>query len=66
MSTLRTKLSDLSPQFEGVKGWKKNLLGNLEARLGYLETEEQYTIATLLDPRHGFAINYNVEFKLKC
>ena len=57
MSTLRTKLSDLSPQFEGVKGWKMNLLGNLEARLGYLETEEQYTIATLLDPRYGTTIN---------
>ena len=63
MSTLRTKLSDLSPQFEGVKGWKKNLLRNLEARLGYLETEEQYTIATLLDPRYVTTIKchqYNV------
>ena len=46
-----TKLGDTSSNCEGIKGWKRKLLASLKTRLGWMEAEDDYAIATLLDPR---------------
>ena len=51
VTTLRTKLADTSSNCEGIKGWKKKLAASLTVRLGWMETEGDYAVATLLDPR---------------
>ena len=37
----------------GVKDFKRKLKDSLERRLGGKETLEQYSVATLLDPRYS-------------
>ena len=35
----------------GVKTFKKDLLASVERRMGHFEQEEQFSMATALDPR---------------
>ena len=35
----------------GVKTFKKDLLASIERRMGHFEEEEQFAMATALDPR---------------
>lgn len=65
VTTLRMKLADTSSNCEGIKGWKKKLLASLTVRLGWMETEGDYAVATLLDPRFLFNLLvgiYNCSF----
>ena len=42
---------DRSENDHGVIGWKAKLKESINQRLGRIEFEEQYSVATLLDPR---------------
>ena len=44
---LRTKLGKVLPAYDGVQGWRKELLAALVGRLGWVEEEEIYSYATL-------------------
>ena len=39
----------VSVEYHGIKTWRQELLGSLEERLGWVEEEEIYSFATLLD-----------------
>ena len=50
LTVLRSNLAS-SDGAEGIKQWKGNLLMALKVRTDYMEEEEKYSVATLLDPR---------------
>ena len=51
MVTIMMHSLDRSENDHGVIGWKAKLKESINQRLGGIEFEEQYSVATLLDPR---------------
>ena len=47
-------MSWISEEDHGVKGFKKKLLAGIDERMGHFEEEEQYAVASCLDPRLKF------------
>ena len=54
ISQLKEEMSQISEEDHGVKGFKKKLLVEIDERMGYFEEEEQYAVASSLDPRLKF------------
>ena len=51
MVTIMMHSLDRTENDHGVIGWKAKLKESINQRLGRIEFEEQYSVATLLDPR---------------
>ena len=51
MITIMMHSLDRTENDHGVIGWKAKLKESINQRLGRIEFEEQYSVATLLDPR---------------
>ena len=51
MITIMMHSLDRTENDHGVIGWKAKLKESISQRLGRIEFEEQYSVATLLDPR---------------
>ena len=51
MITIMMHSLDCTENDHGVIGWKAKLKESISQRLGRIEFEEQYSVATLLDPR---------------
>ena len=51
MVTIMMHSLDRTENDHGVIGWKAKLKETISQRLGRIEFEEQYSVATLLDPR---------------
>ena len=51
MITIIMHSLDRTENDHGVIGWKAKLKESINQRLGRIEFEEQYAVATLLDPR---------------
>ena len=50
--TILLRALEKAPNDHGVITWKANLRKAVLERLGDLEVEENYSVATLLDPRY--------------
>ena len=51
MTQLKEDLSQISEDDHGVKTFKRELLAEIDRRMGRFEEEEQYSLACSLDPR---------------
>ena len=54
ITQLKEEMSQISEEDHGVKGLKKKLLAGIDERMGHFEEEEQYAVASSLDPRLKF------------
>ena len=54
ITQLKEEMSWISEKDHGVKGFKKKLLAGIDERMGHFEKEEQYAMASCLDPRLKF------------
>ena len=52
MTQLKEDLSQISEDDHGVKTFKRELLAEIDRRMGRFEEEEQYSLACSLDPRY--------------
>ena len=52
MTQLKEDLGQISEDDHGVKTFKRELLAEIEKRMGSFEEEEQYSLACSLDPRY--------------
>ena len=48
---IASNLGQVSSADQGVMGFKRGLLDSVNTRLGYVEVDEDYTLATMCDPR---------------
>ena len=48
---IASNLGQISGTDQGVMGFKRGLLDSVNTRLGYVEQDEDYTLATMCDPR---------------
>ena len=54
ITQLKEEMSQISEEDHGVKGFKKKLIAVIDERMGHFEEEEQYAVASCLDPRLKF------------
>ena len=50
ITQLKEEMSWISEEDHGVKGLKKKLLAGIDERMGHFEEEEQYAVASSVDP----------------
>ena len=52
VTQLKEDLGKVSEEDHGVKTFKRELLAEIDRRMGKFEEEEQYSLACSLDPRY--------------